>query len=180
MVSWKLCWKIFFRTTDQTLSMEVLLALTRLLMRYDMIYTDIWRMKDIQQNIEMVTTSGGVDSCHGREWWHSDFLLLGEVLEILITKIMKFMKKMTMKLMIHTIPVCSETDRVLTLVMFKMIMLRDRKKDYFSSSWCVKNIRDGEEGYPGDVLYNVRYSLDQEGGVRIDFTGVTLDNHDND
>ena len=68
--------------------MEVLLALTRLLMRYDMI-NDIWRMKDIQQNIEMVTTSGGVDSCHGREWWHSDFLLLGEVLEILITKIMK-------------------------------------------------------------------------------------------
>ena len=32
--------------------------------------------------------------------------------------------------------------------------------------------RDGEEGYPGDVLYNVRYSLDEEGGVRIDFTGV--------
>merc|ERR1711936_1156922 len=32
--------------------------------------------------------------------------------------------------------------------------------------------RDGEEGYPGDVLYNVRYSLDQEGGVRIDFTGT--------
>ena len=168
MVSWKLCWKIFFRTTDQTLSMEVLLALTRLLMRYDMIYTDIWRMKDIQQNIEMVTTSGGVDSCHGREWWHSDFLLLGEVLEILITKIMKFMKKTTMKLMIHT------------MVMFKMIMLRNREEDYFLSCWCLKNIRDGEEGYPGDVLYNVRYSLDQEGGVRIDFTGVTLDNHVND
>ena len=46
-------------------------------------------MKDIQQNIEMVTTSGGVDSFHGREWWHSDFLLLREVLEILITQIMK-------------------------------------------------------------------------------------------
>ena len=33
-------------------------------------------------------------------------------------------------------------------------------------------IRDREEGYPGDVLYNVRYSLDDQGGVRIDFTGV--------
>ena len=36
-------------------------------------------------------------------------------------------------------------------------------------------VRDGEEGYPGDVIYNVRYSLDDQGGVRIDFTGV----HDN-
>jgi len=32
--------------------------------------------------------------------------------------------------------------------------------------------RDGEEGYPGDVLYNVKYSLDDQGGVRIDFTGT--------
>ena len=36
-------------------------------------------------------------------------------------------------------------------------------------------IRDGEEGYPGDVLNNVRYSLDDKGGVRIDFTGVDND-----
>ena len=36
-------------------------------------------------------------------------------------------------------------------------------------------IRDREEGYPGDVLYNVRYSLDDQGGVRIDFTGVEED-----
>lgn len=36
-------------------------------------------------------------------------------------------------------------------------------------------IRDREEGYPGDVLYNVRYSLDDQGGVRIDFTGVEDD-----
>ena len=45
-------------------------------------------------------------------------------------------------------------------------------------------VRDGEEGYPGDVLYNVRYSLDDQGGVRIDFTGVEEDDlnygaHDN-
>ena len=40
-------------------------------------------------------------------------------------------------------------------------------------------VRDGEEGYPGDVLYNVRYSLDDQGGVRIDFTGVE-ENNDND
>ena len=40
-------------------------------------------------------------------------------------------------------------------------------------------VRDGEEGYPGDVLYNVRYSLDEQGGVRIDFTGVE-DNDDGD
>jgi len=33
--------------------------------------------------------------------------------------------------------------------------------------------RDGEEGYPGDVLYNTRYSLDSEGGLRIDFTATT-------
>merc|ERR1712215_355353 len=44
--------------------------------------------------------------------------------------------------------------------------------------------RDGEEGYPGDIIYNVRYSLDSEGGVRIDFsamvtkpTPVNLANH---
>ena len=37
-------------------------------------------------------------------------------------------------------------------------------------------IRDGEEGYPGDVLYNVRYSLDDQGGVRIDFTGFEGNN----
>ena len=42
-------------------------------------------------------------------------------------------------------------------------------------------VRDGEEGYPGDVLYNVRYSLDDQGGVRIDFKGVkdNDDSHDN-
>ena len=41
-------------------------------------------------------------------------------------------------------------------------------------------VRDGEEGYPGDVLYNVKYSLDDQGGVRIDFTGVddNYDDHD--
>merc|ERR1719153_1275333 len=40
------------------------------------------------------------------------------------------------------------------------------------------------KGYPGDIIYNVRYSLDSEGGVRIDFsamvtkpTPVDLANH---
>ena len=32
--------------------------------------------------------------------------------------------------------------------------------------------RDGDEGYPGDVLYNVQYSLDSEGGVKIKFTAM--------
>ena len=41
-------------------------------------------------------------------------------------------------------------------------------------------VRDGEEGYPGDVLYNVRYSLDDQGGVRIDFTGVEDDDDGDD
>ena len=31
---------------------------------------------------------------------------------------------------------------------------------------------DGDEGYPGDILYNVQYSLDSEGGVGIKFTGM--------
>ena len=31
---------------------------------------------------------------------------------------------------------------------------------------------DGDEGYPGDVLYNVQYSLDSEGGVKIQFSGM--------
>ena len=31
---------------------------------------------------------------------------------------------------------------------------------------------DGDEGYPGDVLYNVQYSLDSEGGVKIKFTAM--------
>jgi len=44
--------------------------------------------------------------------------------------------------------------------------------------------KDGEEGYPGDVLVNVTYTLDGEGGVRIDYsamvtapTPVNLTNH---
>lgn len=32
--------------------------------------------------------------------------------------------------------------------------------------------KDGDEGYPGDVLYNVQYSLDSEGGVKIKFTAM--------
>jgi len=32
--------------------------------------------------------------------------------------------------------------------------------------------RDGEEGYPGDVIYNVKYTLDSEGGVKLDFTAM--------
>ena len=32
--------------------------------------------------------------------------------------------------------------------------------------------KDGDEGYPGDVLYNVQYSLDCEGAVKIDFTAM--------
>ena len=32
--------------------------------------------------------------------------------------------------------------------------------------------KDGDEGYPGDVLYNVQYGLDSEGAVKIDFTGM--------
>ena len=51
------------------------------------------------------------------------------------------------------------------MIMFR-IMDNDDNKDM---------VRDGEEGYPGDVLYNVRYSLDDQGGVRIDFTGVEED-----
>merc|ERR1712117_121208 len=31
---------------------------------------------------------------------------------------------------------------------------------------------DGDEGYPGDVLYNVKYSLDSVGGVKIQFSGM--------
>ena len=31
---------------------------------------------------------------------------------------------------------------------------------------------DGDEGYPGDVLYNVQYSLDSEGGLKINFTAM--------
>ena len=44
--------------------------------------------------------------------------------------------------------------------------------------------RDGEEGYPGDVVFNVRYSLDSEGGLRLTFsamvtaaTPINLANH---
>jgi len=44
--------------------------------------------------------------------------------------------------------------------------------------------RDGEEGYPGDIIYNTRYSLDSQGGVQIEFsamvtkaTPVNLANH---
>merc|ERR1712215_156612 len=32
--------------------------------------------------------------------------------------------------------------------------------------------KDGDEGYPGDVLYNVQYSLDYEGAVKINFTAM--------
>jgi len=32
--------------------------------------------------------------------------------------------------------------------------------------------KDGDEGYPGDVLYNVQYSLDCQGAVKIDFTAM--------
>jgi len=32
--------------------------------------------------------------------------------------------------------------------------------------------QDGDEGYPGDVVYNVKYSLSEEGGVRLDFSGM--------
>jgi len=32
--------------------------------------------------------------------------------------------------------------------------------------------KDGEEGYPGDVLYNVKYSLDSDGAVKINFTAM--------
>lgn len=32
---------------------------------------------------------------------------------------------------------------------------------------------DGEDGYPGDVLAQVKYSLDAEGGLRIDFEAMT-------
>ena len=44
--------------------------------------------------------------------------------------------------------------------------------------------RDGEEGYPGDVVFNIRYSLDSEGGLRLAFsamvtaaTPINLANH---
>jgi len=43
---------------------------------------------------------------------------------------------------------------------------------------------DGDEGYPGDVLYNVRYSLSDDGAVKIEFsamvgkaTPINLANH---
>jgi len=32
--------------------------------------------------------------------------------------------------------------------------------------------KDGDEGYPGDVLYNVQYSLNCQGAVKIDFTAM--------
>jgi len=32
--------------------------------------------------------------------------------------------------------------------------------------------KDGDEGYPGDVLYNVQYSLDSQGAVKIDLTAM--------
>jgi len=32
--------------------------------------------------------------------------------------------------------------------------------------------KDGDEGYPGDVIYNAKYSLDSEGSVKIDFTAM--------
>lgn len=32
--------------------------------------------------------------------------------------------------------------------------------------------KDGDEGYPGDVLYNVRYSLSSGGEVKIEFTAM--------
>ena len=32
--------------------------------------------------------------------------------------------------------------------------------------------RDGDEGYPGDILYNVVYSLDSEGGLGLQFTAM--------
>ena len=50
------------------------------------------------------------------------------------------------------------------MIMFRMMTMK-----------TFNMVRDGEEGYPGDVLYNVRYSLDDQGGVRIDFTGVEED-----
>ncbi|XP_023336109.1 aldose 1-epimerase [Eurytemora carolleeae] len=44
--------------------------------------------------------------------------------------------------------------------------------------------KDGDEGYPGDVLYNVKYSLNENGEVRLDFsamvssaTPINLANH---
>ena len=35
-----------------------------------------------------------------------------------------------------------------------------------------KNI-DGEEGYPGDVVINVTYTLTRDNGLKIDIKGVT-------
>ena len=32
---------------------------------------------------------------------------------------------------------------------------------------------DGEEGYPGDVVINVTYTLTRENGLKIDIKGVT-------
>jgi len=32
--------------------------------------------------------------------------------------------------------------------------------------------KDGDEGYPGDVVYNAKYSLDSDGGVKLQFTAM--------
>merc|ERR1711910_256665 len=45
----------------------------------------------------------------------------------------------------------------------------DQEKGVVTFSYFSK---DGDEGYPGDVLYNVQYSWDCDGSVKINFTAM--------
>ena len=47
-----------------------------------------------------------------------------------------------------------------------------KKKGYEILILLKKNI-DGEEGYPGDVVINVTYTLTRDNGLKIDIKGVT-------
>ena len=65
------------------------------------------------------------------------------------------------------------------IMKIKIIVIISMMRMTMTMMIIITMVRDGEEGYPGDVLYNVRYSLDDQGGVRIDFTGVE-ENDDGD
>ena len=47
-----------------------------------------------------------------------------------------------------------------------------KEKRYETLIFLNKNI-DGEEGYPGDVVINVTYTLTRDNGLKIDIKGVT-------
>ena len=48
-----------------------------------------------------------------------------------------------------------------------------KKTKVWNTIFLTKKNIDGEEGYPGDVVINVTYTLTRDNGLKIDIKGVT-------